>query len=216
MATTTNAYNMQTTPLPPHSGKTPEILALLRSYWENISWQDPPELLDSRLRENGSYYQFYREHDLISYTGPAYTEMISKLVHPIFRKSNWMSGHKSVVFDQWYNQVQPALRLASMFIEDPHMLRWWTHLRDGEAGFQSDWVGIKPSAKESSPGVLQDIRNELRNVDRRVKFTFLAGKDLHRHALGCCFSSMVGLTTVSEESATKNGRGCPGGFWYNP
>jgi hypothetical protein len=72
-------------------------------------------------------------------------ELLDNEFHPVFDKSNWITPFGYDAFDNYYTLISPALRLASKFLEDPHMLKLWIHLRYGSAGFVNGWVGVEDS-----------------------------------------------------------------------
>jgi hypothetical protein len=206
--------SIQTTPLEPLSWQTPELLSLKKDYWNNDYSEELPRLPDPHRQYNGSYADFYRKNGYIGKASQDPSKLIDDATHPIFQKSNWITGYNS--FDQWYDEfAQPALALASKFITDPHMLSRWLHLRYGKPAFQNGWVGIQEDPDQVPPDALEDIKNELERIAGKVKFTFLPHYDMEG-AIGWWDSDLRGLRRILHARASQAGYRYPEGLWHNP
>ena len=98
------SWDMQATPLPTLSWNTPEFLQLFEDYWEIDYWESkahqvPPVLSTPQHQYAGPYAKFYRNNSYLEIPEPQPSHLLDDLVHPIFDRSNWITGYGS--FDEW-------------------------------------------------------------------------------------------------------------------
>jgi hypothetical protein len=210
-----NAHSITAERLPPFTSKTPEFRELLKSYWEShnngVSQLDYTSLDQP---SSGVYAEFYRANGYLASSVPHEDEMLDNDVHPIFGKLNWIM-HLSD-FDRYHTLILPALRLASKFLEDPHMLKFWIYLRYGDAAFVNGWVGIAESPREHDPKIVEKIKGELRNVLGKVEFMFVMSKDMVQGAEAACTPDLCRVCEIFEDRAKTAGLARPKGVWHNP
>lgn len=103
---------MQTTPLPPLSWETPEFRDLFRAYWRKHLNDELPYIEPRDKPYTGPYAEIYHQagytdnHSVLPQSG-----LLDNEVHPIFHRSNWITAYPD--FDIFFEEIQPALRLAS-------------------------------------------------------------------------------------------------------
>jgi hypothetical protein len=111
--------------------------------------------------------------------------------------------------------MELALRLATRFITNPHMLTWGIHLWYGKAAFQNGWVGIKEDSKVTSSTVVKEVSSELKKLAGHVKITLLTYNDMPETA-GYAFNYLHNLRQSFENVAKRTTSQPSRQFWYNP
>ncbi|KAJ4368022.1 hypothetical protein N0V83_006377 [Neocucurbitaria cava] len=187
----TKPYNMKVDPLSPLSWDNTDFRRLFEDYWHRRLWDNDYLQSSSDTNEDedydGPWKEFYQDNGYINALVPDQSEMLDNEVHPIFGFSNWITH-----FDYFdYDNLQPALRLASQFLEDPHMLKWWIHLRYGQPGIEGGRVCIKDHPDEHIPEATERIKDQLRKVAPQIKIIFLSHEDIQ--ATGECMGDLRSL-----------------------
>jgi hypothetical protein len=160
----TDSRDTTETPLPPLTWAVPQLRDLFEVYWK-FHKDGLPHFFPGADEpyDGGAYADFYRTNGFLPGPVPHQDEMLDNETHPIVEKRNWITpfhaeSYPSQGFDQYDTRILPALRLASKLLEDPHMLKFWIHIRYGDPGYVNGWVGIKESPKEQGPEVIEKIK----------------------------------------------------------
>ena len=96
------------------------------------------------------------------------------------------------------------------------MLKFWIHLRYGDAAFVNGWVGIAESPRGHDPDIVEKIKEELRSVVGKVEFTFVMSKDMVQGAEVTCIPKLRRVCETFEDRAKTARLARPEGIWYKP
>jgi hypothetical protein len=91
------------------------------------------------------------------------------------------------------------------------MLKFWIHLRYGDAAYVNGWVGIAESPREHDPEVVEKIKEELRSAVGKIECTFIMSEDLVPGAVAQCMPDLRRLCEIFEDRAKSAGSAYPEG-----
>jgi hypothetical protein len=101
-------------------------------------------------------------------------ELVSS-IHPLLRRSRWLD-----LSDQQWHQLQPVLRLASMFLSTPNCWEWYEHVATGTVKQDQNGRGfIDPPAE--TPTKKQKHHAVERVLSKIAESTTFAYADLSHH-----------------------------------
>jgi hypothetical protein len=148
-----------------------EFRTLLDERWSTPNFHGEPHNTDENAPSEPVLHEFLTKNGYIGSQPLPEDQLLDNVVHPNFRRSNWIVNDKN--FDEMYKDMAPALRLVSKFLKDPYMLKWWIYLLHGRYGFVRGWVGLQDNAREHTEKALSDIYAALTDVANRDSFVVL-------------------------------------------
>lgn len=105
-------------------------------------------------------------------------------IHPILARKNWVC-HEPIKKVFW-QELQPALRLATQMLNEDKVLLWWTHLLFGEPTQSPSSQGtyLRRTAKSWNPAAINDVKKYLTSeAPGRIKLTFQDTTDMLPYGL---------------------------------
>jgi hypothetical protein len=125
-------------------------------------------------------------------------EPLNNPIHPIFDSVNWIDGPHSPNNEAFLNAAKPAFRLASLFLTDPSMSKFFAHMLYGVPSYNAEGrVYLAHSYREYQESAYDDLQVELLAVAEKVKFVFEPSEVIKGFA-GCCYHSLQHLAKTLE------------------
>ncbi|KAI8942293.1 hypothetical protein NX059_000372 [Plenodomus lindquistii] len=147
------------------------------------------------------------ENGFLAMSEPNDIEYLNNPIHPIFLDANWL-GHRDQVEKK---AMTLALQLASKFITDETMAKWWTHLAYGRRSYNTDGrVYLAKDPREDSPEAYQQVQQKLTAAAEKIKFLFVSSDRINSYSGFCCLN-LEHVASTLESSTVADDR-----FWYNP
>ncbi|KAF2871469.1 hypothetical protein BDV95DRAFT_494254 [Massariosphaeria phaeospora] len=194
-----------TSPIPPLTWDCPNFAQLREEYW-NHNYRRPADQYYVPF-EQYKYSYFLGKHGYLDdQSSPEAGALLDNEIHPIFEFSNWV-GPKNLY--EFFGSVEPALRLATLWLEIPTFLKWWVDLYHGRPAFdEKGRVFIRCDDDELPENAFEMVVDELRKLAGKITFSFLS-KDQMDGAEGVCFSDLRPMVHKMQDSLQDRT------FWYN-